>query len=56
MMKLFDARAGHWIERKRPSSGDPMARQILWDIVITTAGFVMVVIAVVLTVQGLSIN
>jgi hypothetical protein len=56
MMKLFDAQARHWIERERSSSGDPLARQILWDVLITTAGFVMVVVAVVLTVQGLSIN
>ena len=35
---------------------DPLAETIAWDLIITIGGFVMIVAAVVLTVQGLSVG
>jgi hypothetical protein len=35
---------------------DPLARTIVMDLLITTSGFLLMVVAVVLTVEGLSLN
>jgi hypothetical protein len=35
---------------------DPLAKAIILDLLITTAGFLMAVAAVVLTVEGLSLH
>ena len=35
---------------------DPLARTIAWDLVATIGGFLMIVAAVVLTVQGFSVG
>jgi hypothetical protein len=36
--------------------GDPLLRAIVWDLLITTAGFLMAVTAVLLTMQSLSVD
>jgi hypothetical protein len=40
--------------RRRPT--DPLVKTIAMDILITTTGFVLVVVAVLFTLQGLSLN
>jgi hypothetical protein len=40
--------------RRRPT--DPLVKTIVMDILITTTGFVLMVVAVLLTMQGLSLN
>ena len=40
--------------RRRPA--DPLLKPIVMDLLITTAGFVLMIVAVVLAVQGLSLN
>jgi hypothetical protein len=40
--------------RRRPT--DPLVKTIVMDVLITTTGFLMVVVAVLLTVQGLSLS
>ncbi len=56
---MFDGLRG-MAERRSDAAGrgagDPLARTILLDLLITSAGFLMVVVAVVLAVQGLSVN
>ena len=39
---------------QRRRTGDPLLHEIVWDLLTTTAGFLLVVTAVVLSVQGLS--
>ncbi len=40
--------------RRRPA--DPLLKAIALDLLITTGGFLLMVVAVVLTAQGLSLN
>jgi hypothetical protein len=40
--------------RRRPT--DPLVKTIVMDILITTTGFALMVVAVLLTMQGLSLN
>ncbi|MGO8915831.1 MAG: hypothetical protein ACLQJR_07985 [Stellaceae bacterium] len=40
--------------RRRPM--DPLLKSIVMDLLITTGGFLLTVVAVVLAVQGLSLN
>ena len=35
---------------------DPLARLIVMDLLVITAGFLLMVVAVVMTVEGLSLN
>lgn len=42
--------------KSRHEPADPLARTIVMDLLITTAGFLMMVVAVVLSVEGLSLN
>jgi hypothetical protein len=57
---MFDAIRGHesgrniGATRRRPT--DPLVKTIVMDILITTTGFVLMVVAVLLTMQGLSLN
>jgi hypothetical protein len=41
---------------RRRDDMDPLLKSILFDLLITTCGFASIVVAVVLTVQGLSLN
>jgi hypothetical protein len=38
------------------SVADPLAKLIVTDLLVITAGFLLMVVAVVLTVEGLSLN
>jgi hypothetical protein len=40
--------------RRRPA--DPLFKTVVLDLLITTGGFLLMVVAVVLTAQGLSLN
>jgi hypothetical protein len=57
---MFDTIRGHesgrtiGATRRRPT--DPLVKTIVMDILITTTGFVLMVVAVLLTMQGLSLN
>jgi hypothetical protein len=42
-------------QASRPAA-DPLARLIVTDLLVITAGFLLMVVAVVLTVEGLSLN
>jgi len=42
-------------EAGRPAA-DPLARIIVMDLLVVTAGFLLMVVAVVMTVEGLSLN
>jgi hypothetical protein len=57
---MFEALRGGATGRKgdaaRHRPGDPLAKTILFDLLITTAGFLMTVVAVVAAVQGLSLH
>jgi hypothetical protein len=43
-------------EARRRRSTDPLVKTIVMDILITTTGFLLMVVAVLLTMQGLSLN
>lgn len=53
MLKILDA-IPDWRHRRR--GGDSLARAILWDLAVTSVGFLMAVVAVLLTVQGFLID
>jgi hypothetical protein len=40
--------------RRQPT--DPLVKTIVFDVLITTTGFVLMVVVVLLTMQGLSLN
>jgi hypothetical protein len=43
-------------EARRGRPTDPLIKTIVLDVLITTAGFVLMVVAVLLTMHGLSLN
>jgi hypothetical protein len=43
-------------EVRRRRATDPLVKTIVMDILITTTGFALMVVAVLLTVQGLSLS
>jgi hypothetical protein len=43
-------------DRARRPLADPLARVIVMDLLIVTTGFLLMVVAVVMTVEGLSLN
>jgi hypothetical protein len=47
--------APHADQAGRPVA-DPLARLIVMDLLVITAGFLLMVVAVVMTVEGLSLN
>jgi hypothetical protein len=58
---MLDIIRGHGAERnigeaRRRRATDPLVKTIVMDVLITTTGFVLMVIAVLLTMQGLSLN
>jgi hypothetical protein len=50
----YGSRRNAGAARRRPT--DPLVKTIVMDVFITTTGFLMVVVAVLLTVQGLSLS
>jgi hypothetical protein len=44
------------VEARRRLPPDPLVKTIVMDVLITTTGFLLMVVAVLLTVQGLSLN
>jgi hypothetical protein len=53
---MFEFFRGRTSKRDFDETGDPLAKTIVMDLLITTAGFLMMVVAVLLTVDGLSLN
>jgi hypothetical protein len=55
---MFETIRGYRSERNvgaaRPT--DPLLKDVVMDVLITTTGFVLLVVAVLLALQGLSVN
>ena len=49
-------KTGRRLGLRRPDDVDPLLKPVLLDLLLTTCGFVAMVAAVVLTVEGLSLN
>jgi UPF0716 family protein affecting phage T7 exclusion len=57
MFEIIRGSRSAWnADRASRRGADPVARTIVTDLLITTAGFLLMVAAVVLTVDGLSLH
>ena len=56
MVDSFRSSSGRNVGATRRRALDPLLKPILWDLLVTTTGFALVVTAVVLAVQGASLN
>ena len=56
MVESFRSSPGRNVGATRRRPVDPLLKPILWDLLITTTGFALMVTAVVLAVQGAPLN